>query len=50
MGLDCASRPSCKRRSDCEPRGARIAAVSRYGMVEYRYGLCANAVELEGTR
>lgn len=30
--------------------GARIAAVSGYGMVEYRYGMCANAVVLEGTR
>jgi acetyl-CoA acetyltransferase len=27
--------------------GARLAAVSGYGMVEYRYGLCANAVVLE---
>jgi acetyl-CoA acetyltransferase len=26
---------------------ARLAAVSGYGMVEYRYGLCANAVVLE---
>jgi acetyl-CoA acetyltransferase len=30
--------------------GARIAAVTGYGMVEYRYGMCANAVVLEGTR
>jgi acetyl-CoA acetyltransferase len=30
--------------------GARIAAVTGYGMVEYRYGTCANAVVLEGTR
>jgi acetyl-CoA acetyltransferase len=27
--------------------GARFAVVSGYGMVEYRYGLCANAVVLE---
>lgn len=27
--------------------GARLAAVSGYGMVEYRYGMCANAVVLE---
>ncbi|WP_042886201.1 thiolase family protein [Cupriavidus necator] len=26
---------------------ARLAAVSGYGMVEYRYGMCANAVVLE---
>ncbi|MBN9463889.1 MAG: thiolase family protein [Burkholderiales bacterium] len=30
--------------------GARIAAVTGYGMVEYRYGMCANAVVLEGVR
>jgi acetyl-CoA acetyltransferase len=30
--------------------GARIAAVAGYGMVEYRYGMCANAVVLEGLR
>ncbi len=29
--------------------GARIAAVAGYGMVEYRHGMCANAVVLEGT-
>jgi acetyl-CoA acetyltransferase len=28
--------------------GARFAAVSGYGMVQYRYGMCANAVVLEG--
>jgi acetyl-CoA acetyltransferase len=28
--------------------GARLAAVSGYGMVQYRYGMCANAVVLEG--
>ena len=27
--------------------GARLAAVSGYGMVEYRYGMCANAAVLE---
>lgn len=27
--------------------GARLAVVSGYGMVEYRYGMCANAVVLE---
>lgn len=27
--------------------GARLAAVSGYGMVEYRFGMCANAVVLE---
>jgi hypothetical protein len=27
---------------------ARTALVSGYGMVEYRYGMCANAVILEG--
>jgi acetyl-CoA acetyltransferase len=27
---------------------ARFAAVSGYGMVQYRYGMCANAVVLEG--
>ncbi len=29
--------------------GARLAAVSGYGMVEYRYGMCANAAVLEAT-
>ena len=28
---------------------ARFAAVSGYGMVQYRYGMCANAVLLEGS-
>lgn len=28
-------------------RGARLAVVSGYGMVQYRYGMCANAVVLE---
>ena len=28
---------------------ARTAIVSGYGMVEYRYGMCANAVILEAT-
>jgi acetyl-CoA acetyltransferase len=28
---------------------ARLAVVSGYGMVEYRYGMCANAVVLEGS-
>ncbi|VVE00011.1 thiolase family protein [Pandoraea anhela] len=28
--------------------GARLAVVSGYGMVEYRYGMCGNAVVLEG--
>jgi acetyl-CoA acetyltransferase len=27
--------------------GARLAAVAGYGMVQYRYGMCANAVVLE---
>jgi acetyl-CoA acetyltransferase len=27
--------------------GARLAVVSGYGMVQYRYGMCANAVVLE---
>lgn len=27
---------------------ARTALVSGYGMVEYRYGMCANATILEG--
>jgi acetyl-CoA acetyltransferase len=29
---------------------ARLAVVSGYGMVEYRYGMCANAVVLESDR
>lgn len=29
---------------------ARLALVSGYGMVEYRYGMCANAVVLEATQ
>jgi acetyl-CoA acetyltransferase len=33
---------------DRQVTGARLAAVAGYGMVEYRYGLCANAVVLEG--
>ena len=35
----------------CGPRQqarARLAMVSGYGMVEYRYGMCANATILEG--
>jgi len=29
---------------------ARVGVVTGYGMVEYRYGMCANAVVLEGPR
>lgn len=32
---------------DRQVEGARLAAVTGYGMVEYRYGMCANAVVLE---
>ena len=37
-------------RGECGARqvaGARLAVVSGYGMVLYRYGACANAVVLE---
>jgi acetyl-CoA acetyltransferase len=31
-------------------RKARVGVVTGYGMVEYRYGMCANAVVLEGPK
>lgn len=34
---------------DRQVAGARHAVVSGYGMVEYRYGMCANAVVLQST-
>ena len=38
---------SCLQSGERQVPNARLAVVSGYGMVEYRYGMCANAVVLE---
>jgi hypothetical protein len=47
MALSRRSRNCTAKAGERQVTDARLAVVSDYGMVEYRYGMCANAVVLE---
>ncbi|MEW9586210.1 thiolase family protein [Paraburkholderia sp. DGU8] len=49
-GLVEAITQLCGTAGERQVADARLAVVSGYGMVEYRYGMCANAVVLEATK